>query len=196
MKGKVPLPSSSPPGVHPGSSYACAGSSTPSSTHISAPCSTAMGSRYASASVTRYVTDDIVPPSAHSRQHRIPFTQVLNGRTKGASGERDRVDTHLPIKQFNLSSFHQDGDPLLAFHRGVAASLVPHQDPEGPGVITTVILEKRGAQREILFLPPLPRPEVLVWMVQTRLVGAAAHSQHALHMAGQGAAGSAPLPAC
>lgn len=89
----------------------------------------------------------------------MPALNQLTEEQRRYEGGGNQAGTHLPIKQFNLSSFHQDGDPLLAFHCGVAAPLIPHQDPEGPRVTATVILWKGGARREILSLLPLPRSE-------------------------------------
>lgn len=65
--------------------------------------------------------------------------------------------THLPVKQLDLSSFHQDGDALPALQGGDAAPLIPHQDPEGPRVTTAVVLGKGvGVRRETRSFHPSP----------------------------------------
>lgn len=51
-----------------------------------------------------------------SKQCLMPALNWLMGEQRGYEGGGGKAGTHLPVKQFNLSSFHQDGDPLLAFH--------------------------------------------------------------------------------
>lgn len=67
--------------------------------------------------------------------------------------------THLPIKQLDLSSLHQDGDALPALQGGTLHPSFPTPGPEGPRVTTAVVLGKRvGVRRKLTILPPLPRP--------------------------------------
>lgn len=51
-----------------------------------------------------------------SKQCLMPALNQLTEEQRRYEGGGDKAGTHLPIKQFNLSSFRQDGDPLLAFH--------------------------------------------------------------------------------
>lgn len=156
------LPPSTTPQVRPGSSYTGANTVTHPAPHVSAlpfTKSITICTRPPRGTWWGLSTSSIVLHPHVSWTNAGHCSPSANGGTEGGAP----AHTHLPVKQLYFSSFHQDGDALPALQGGDSAPLIPHQDPVGAGVTTTVVLGKGvDVRRETQSFHPCPDQQTVV----------------------------------